>query len=70
MLVDAIVAAQRAGEVRPGDPADVALFHWATVHGAASLLVDGRLAQRAAAGGPAGIARTLAEQVRLGAAPR
>lgn len=70
VLVDAIVLAQRAGAVRRGDPADLALFHWATVHGAASLLVDGRLEERAAAGGAAGIARTLAEQSRLGTEPR
>lgn len=70
VLTDVIAAAQQAGEMRRGDLADLAFFHWATVHGAALLLVDGRLADRAAAGGPAAIARALAEHVRLGTAPR
>lgn len=70
VLIDVIAAGQRAGVVRRGDPADLAFFHWAAVHGAALLLVDGRLPERASAGGPRAIARTLAEQVRLGAAPR
>ena len=69
-LVGAIAAGQKAGVVRRGDLADIAFFHWAAVHGAALLLVDGRLAERAAAGGPRAIARTLAEQLRLGVAPR
>ena len=69
-LMGLIASGQRAGVLRRGDPADLAFFHWAAVHGAALLLVDGRLAERAAAGGPRAIARTLAEQIRLGAAPR
>lgn len=71
LLIDTIAEGQRAGVVRPGDPAEIALGHWAAVHGAASLLVDGVLAERARErGGPAGLARLVAEQIRLGTDPR
>lgn len=71
VLIDTLAAGQRAGVVRPGDPAEIALGHWAAVHGAASLLVDGVLAERARdVGGPAGLARLISEQVRLGTEPR
>ncbi len=71
ILVDTIAAGQRAGTVRSGDPADLALAHWSIVHGVASLLVDGLLTDRARQrGGPAALARLAAEQVRNGLAPR
>jgi AcrR family transcriptional regulator len=71
VLIDTIAAGQRSGCVRPGDPTELALGHWAIVHGAASLMVDGLLAERArGSGGPAGLARLVAEQVRLGTEPR
>jgi AcrR family transcriptional regulator len=71
VLVDAIVEGQRAGAIRAGDPADLALAHWCAVHGAASILVDGMLGDRARdRGGAAGLARLVSEQVRLGLEPR
>jgi AcrR family transcriptional regulator len=72
-LVEAITAAQRAGVIRAGDPADLALAHWSAVHGIASLIVDGRLSERLAAagpGGPAALARTVCEQLFQGCGPR
>jgi AcrR family transcriptional regulator len=41
VLLDAIMACQKAGEVVPGDPLALALTAWATVHGLAQLLLDG-----------------------------
>jgi AcrR family transcriptional regulator len=43
VLVDAIVAQQHDGLVRPDDPTELALFVWATVHGIAMLTIDGRI---------------------------
>lgn len=71
VLLDAISVAQRAGILRGGDPADIALGHWAMVHGIASLIVDGRVSDRlAAAGGAGALGRMVAEQLSLGCAPR
>lgn len=42
-LVDALVAQQAAGLVRPDDPLALARFVWATVHGVAMLAIDGQL---------------------------
>jgi AcrR family transcriptional regulator len=69
VLLEAIGAAQRAGVLRPGNPADVALAHWSAVHGVASLIVDGRLSERLAAlgpGGPAALGRMVCEQLFVG----
>ncbi len=71
LLVETIAEGQRQGVVRGGDPTALALGHWCIVHGMASLLVEGLLTERArAVGGPAGLGRLAAEQVRLGLAPR
>jgi hypothetical protein len=43
VLVDAIIAQQRAGLIRPDDPLLLARFIWATVHGVAMLGLDGRV---------------------------
>ncbi len=40
-VVTTISRAQRAGEVRPGDPVNLAAVAWSTVHGAGALLIDG-----------------------------
>jgi hypothetical protein len=40
MLTDTIRAAQRRGEVRPGDPALLARVVWALAHGASMLQRD------------------------------
>ncbi len=70
VLLDAIAAAQAAGAVRPGDPGELALCHWACVHGVAALAVDGRLAERlAAAGSAAELGRQVARQLSLGSGP-
>jgi AcrR family transcriptional regulator len=43
VLVDAIEALQRAGEIRGDDPRQLASFIWSAVHGVASLAIDGQL---------------------------
>jgi AcrR family transcriptional regulator len=43
VLVDAILTLQEAGEIRDDDPAQLARFIWAAVHGIASLAIDGQL---------------------------
>jgi AcrR family transcriptional regulator len=73
VLLEAIAAAQKAGAVRSGDPADIALAQWSAVHGVASLIVDGRLAERLAGmgkGGPAALGRMVCEELLLGSARR
>jgi AcrR family transcriptional regulator len=42
-LLGLIRACQEAGQIDPGDPKEIALCTWATVHGLATLLVNGRL---------------------------
>ena len=42
-LVDALVAQQQSSLVRADDPLQLARFVWATVHGVALLLIDGRI---------------------------
>jgi AcrR family transcriptional regulator len=42
-LVDALIALQRDGFVRDDDPATIAMFVWAVVHGVARLAIDGLL---------------------------
>ena len=43
VLVDALVAQQKAGLVRRDDPLQLARFIWAIVHGIARLAIDGQL---------------------------
>ena len=40
-LLDSIVAAQGAGLVRPGNPTELALLAWSTVHGLSMLWIEG-----------------------------
>ena len=47
-LVDAIVALQRAGEMRADDPLQMARFIWAVVHGIAMLAIDGQIEHQGA----------------------
>jgi len=71
ILLDAIAAGQRAGLVRQGKPADLALALWAAAHGAASLMVDGRLEERLAEClGPGELGRKVAAELALGVKPR
>lgn len=43
LLVGALADCQRAGLVRSGEPRELALAAWATVHGLASLVISGQL---------------------------
>jgi AcrR family transcriptional regulator len=43
LLVTSIAEAQRAGQVRTGNPEDLAVSAWALVHGLSALLIDGQL---------------------------
>ncbi len=72
VLVDTILEGQRSGAIRPGSPEELALGHWAIVHGVASLHVDGRMLEERARerGGAPGLARLVSEQIRLGLEPR
>ena len=45
VLVDAIVAQQKQGRLRPDNPLELAQYIWATVHGIAMLAIDGQLKQ-------------------------
>lgn len=47
VLVSAIAELQQQGRVRAGDPQEISLFVWASVHGFAMLAVDGQLAEHA-----------------------
>jgi AcrR family transcriptional regulator len=71
VLIETIAAGQRAGVVRAGDPAALALGHWAAIHGIALLMLDGLVAERIErSGGPAALARQVAEQALVGLRPR
>lgn len=48
LLLEALVACQRAGEIRDGDPMEIGLTTAAVVHGLAALAVDGQLGDAAA----------------------
>jgi AcrR family transcriptional regulator len=46
LLVSAISEGQRAGQVRDGDPKELAVSAWALVHGLSALIIDGQLGRR------------------------
>ncbi len=48
VLLDALVELQQAGRVRHDDAAELAVFVWASVHGAAMLGIAGQLARKGA----------------------
>lgn len=52
VLVDAIAALQETGAVCRDDPRQLALFVWATVHGVATLAIDGQLGPSPETGHP------------------
>ena len=68
-LVEAIAGCQRAGLVRSGEPEELALTAWASVHGISSLLVAG---QRAGALNkpPAELAKIVTRNLLLGLGAR
>jgi AcrR family transcriptional regulator len=48
LLVAAIAACQKAGFAREGDPEELAVTAWSTVHGLSALIVNGQLGARGA----------------------
>lgn len=46
LFVETVVACQRAGAARTGDPSEIAIEAWAYVHGLISLHLEGLLPQR------------------------
>jgi AcrR family transcriptional regulator len=46
LLVSAISEGQRAGQLRDGDPEELAISAWALVHGLSALIIDGQLRRR------------------------
>jgi AcrR family transcriptional regulator len=53
LLLDALVACQRAGEIRDGDPIEIGLTTAAMVHGLAGLVAEGQLGDAASDRGAA-----------------
>jgi AcrR family transcriptional regulator len=67
MLVQAVVEAQRAGAIRPGDPLDLALTGWSAIHGLCALYIDGPLARYPyGKQAPAEVARMVIANLRAG----
>jgi AcrR family transcriptional regulator len=60
-----ILAGQNAGFVVEGDVTSLAIASWATIHGLASLLVDGQLEERGG-GDPDGLAAAVTAALFLG----
>jgi len=70
LLVDAIKRCRQAGEVRSGEPRELALGAWAIVHGLAILAVDRQLANRGfSSDDPVVLAREVTQQLYLGLRP-
>ncbi len=70
VLVDAIERCRQAGEVRAGEPRELALGAWAIVHGLAVLGVDRQLANRGfSSDDPVALAREVTQQLYLGLRP-
>jgi AcrR family transcriptional regulator len=66
-LVDAIVFLQKAGDMRPDDPQQLAQYIWAVVHGVAMLAIDGQIEHQGAS--VEGLTRFALERLRTGTAP-
>lgn len=66
-LVEAIVARQRAGDMRADDPLQLARFIWAVVHGLAMLGIDGHIEHQGV--GVEDVARFAIARLRTGVAP-
>lgn len=66
VLVDSLIAQQRAGRVRQDDPLQLARFNWAIVHGIARLAIDGQLGPDA---DPEALTRFAVARLRTGIAP-
>jgi hypothetical protein len=71
IVTSAVVEGQRSGQVRAGDPLDVALMGWSIVHGLASLTVAGTLGRYAHAGSSIEeMAKGFIEMMKVGLAAR
>lgn len=71
LLVLAIEECQAAGQVRDGDPRELAVAAWSIVHGLAALLVDGKLKDHAATTPAAErLAHTITDLLMKGLTPR
>jgi AcrR family transcriptional regulator len=71
LLVQAIADCQAAGQVRSGDPVELAVAAWSIVHGLAALLVDGRLKEHVRSTVEAErLAERVTEVLQTGLAPR
>lgn len=69
LVTAAVVDGQRIGEIREGDPTDMALAGWSIMHGLATLLLEGPIARYAGgAEGPAALAAKFIGFLRLGIA--
>jgi AcrR family transcriptional regulator len=66
-LVDAIVAQQQAGLIRPDEPLILARFIWAVVHGVAMLALDCQLGREQA--NPEGLIGYAVDRIHDGIAP-
>jgi AcrR family transcriptional regulator len=58
-LLDAVIAGQETGAVRPGDPRDLSILAWSAVHGLAMLWIEGAVV------GPADPATTIDHLAKL-----
>jgi AcrR family transcriptional regulator len=71
LLVQTITDGQAAGQVRGGDPVELAVAAWSIVHGLAALLVDGKLKDHVRSPAEAErLAGRFIELFMLGLAPR
>jgi len=66
MLHDGIVECQQAGFIRAGDPGPIALLAWSSVHGLASLAVNGQLESNDYPAAAAELAELLTMEMFLG----
>ncbi len=69
MLHEGVVKCQQAGFIRPGDPGAIALLAWSSVHGAASLAVNGQLEGKGYPTDAADLAELLTMEMFLGLRP-
>ncbi|HET6610919.1 MAG TPA: TetR/AcrR family transcriptional regulator [Kofleriaceae bacterium] len=70
-LVGAIVAGQKAGQLRSGSAMEMALTSWSAVHGLAMIVIDGRLAPTGLPGkSPTALARSVVRLLADGMAAR
>jgi AcrR family transcriptional regulator len=72
VLVECVAECQKAGTMPPGDPTPIVLMSWATIHGLASLWLDGPLCRLHRSSSPqalaAMVARTLGSLIEAATA--